>query len=79
MDVSNKIHKDDPAIGPNTVVEIVAGYVLIMVVTAVMFFGARGIGLKIPWEIFGGMFAVGALLTGLALRAYLQDIKRSSQ
>lgn len=59
---------EGPADRRMALVEIVAGYALILGVMAVMFFGASGIGLEIPWEVFAGVAAVGGVLAGAALR-----------
>lgn len=70
--------KADRFIGRSTFVEIVAGYCLILGVMAIMFFGASGIGLEIPWKVFAGVFAVGGLLAAIALRNWLQGPKQRS-
>jgi hypothetical protein len=66
---------DDQVIGRFAFVEIVAGYCLILGVMAIMFFGATGIGLEIPWEVFCGGGSVGGLLAALVLRNRLQKTK----
>ncbi len=70
--------KDDRIIGRFAFVEIVAGYCFILGVMAIMFFGASGIELKIPWEVFAGVFTVGGLLAAAALRNRLQGPKQRS-
>lgn len=78
MDPKCNQQNNDRITGRSALVEIVTGYCFILGVMAIMFFGASGIGLEIPWEVFAGVFAVGGLLVTAAFRNRFRESKQKS-